>query len=330
MTENNDNFIMLPTVDFCFKELMKNPKVRKGFIAALLNLPPEEVEDTVLRPTILEKESKDDKMGILDVGVTMKDGTQIDMEMQVAYFEYWEKRILFYLSKMYSGQIKEGETYDNLKKCVHVSVLNFIHIPDDSRCCHTVNLRDAETGEFYSDLFELKILELPKLPKDLTSRDQLIGGIQFFNGKSREEFEDMAKSDEFLDEAYQTLLKLSADDKKRLEYEAREKALRDYNTQMSSAEKRGLEHGYKRGEKIGLKCGEEIGLKRGEEIGLKRGEEIGLKRGEEIGLKRGEEIGQNRVNALNQLLALQGRTEDMIKAAQNVEYQEILFAEFHL
>lgn len=29
---NHENFIMLPTVDFCFKELMKNPKVRKGFI----------------------------------------------------------------------------------------------------------------------------------------------------------------------------------------------------------------------------------------------------------------------------------------------------------
>lgn len=26
----NENFIMLPTVDFCFKELMQNPKVRKG------------------------------------------------------------------------------------------------------------------------------------------------------------------------------------------------------------------------------------------------------------------------------------------------------------
>ena len=33
---NNDNFIMLPTVDFCFKELMKNPKVRKGFVGAIL------------------------------------------------------------------------------------------------------------------------------------------------------------------------------------------------------------------------------------------------------------------------------------------------------
>lgn len=34
---NNDSFIMLPTVDFCFKELMRNPKVRKGFIAAVLD-----------------------------------------------------------------------------------------------------------------------------------------------------------------------------------------------------------------------------------------------------------------------------------------------------
>ena len=37
---NNDNFIMLPTVDFCFKELMKNPKVRKGFVGAILGKDP--------------------------------------------------------------------------------------------------------------------------------------------------------------------------------------------------------------------------------------------------------------------------------------------------
>ena len=30
---NNDKFIMLPTNDFCFKELMQNPKIRKGFIS---------------------------------------------------------------------------------------------------------------------------------------------------------------------------------------------------------------------------------------------------------------------------------------------------------
>ncbi len=50
-----DNFIMLPTVDFCFKELMQDEKVRKGLIAALLNVNPTEVESTTLMPTILRK-----------------------------------------------------------------------------------------------------------------------------------------------------------------------------------------------------------------------------------------------------------------------------------
>ena len=36
LTENQDSFIMHPTVDFCFKELMENAKVRQGLIAAIL------------------------------------------------------------------------------------------------------------------------------------------------------------------------------------------------------------------------------------------------------------------------------------------------------
>ena len=39
---------------------------------------------------------------------------------------------------------------------------------------------------------------------------------------------------------------MSADDRKRLEYEAREKAVRDYNTQMKSSLNRGIKRGEKR------------------------------------------------------------------------------------
>lgn len=46
LSEQNDNFIMLPTVDFCFKELMQNKEVRKGILSALLGKNPEELEDT--------------------------------------------------------------------------------------------------------------------------------------------------------------------------------------------------------------------------------------------------------------------------------------------
>ena len=67
----DDDFIMLPTVDFCFKELMQNEKVRKGIIAALLGVRPEEIKETRLLPTVLRKEYEDDKYGILDVRVEM-------------------------------------------------------------------------------------------------------------------------------------------------------------------------------------------------------------------------------------------------------------------
>lgn len=87
--QKNDDFIMLPTVDFCFKELMYNENVRKGIIAAILQIHPDEVADTELMPTTLRKQSEDDKYGILDVRVRLKNGTQIDFEMQVIYYDYW-------------------------------------------------------------------------------------------------------------------------------------------------------------------------------------------------------------------------------------------------
>ena len=66
----------------------------------------------------------------------------------------------------------------------------------------------------------------------------------------------MAEKDPYIEKAYEELERMSADEKKRLEYEAREKALRDYNSQMSSARRRGEAIGKEIGERIGIKLGE--------------------------------------------------------------------------
>lgn len=115
MNTKDNNFIMSPAIDYCFKELMQNPRVRQGFIGALLQLEPEEISESVLLPTILSGEFPNDKTGILDVRVLLSNSTQLDLEMQIAYFEYWENRILFYLSKMYTSQLQKGDDYDKLK-----------------------------------------------------------------------------------------------------------------------------------------------------------------------------------------------------------------------
>lgn len=252
-TQNREDFIMLPTVDFCFKELMQNAKVRQGMIAALLGVEPEEIEETILLPTILHPEYPDDKYGILNVKVVLKNGSQMDFEMQVTAVSYWTKRILFYLGKMYTDQLKAGESYEKLKKCIHVGILNFIHFPDDDRCYRKIIFCDKDTGEEYTDLLEIHVLELKKLPEKEQNESGIIRWMRFLGAKSRKEFEKMAKEDTYIDEAYEMLKHMSADEKKRLEYEAREKAIRDYNSQMLELK----EVGRKEGIAIGAEQGEQ-------------------------------------------------------------------------
>ena len=113
-------------------------------------------------------------------------------------------------------------------------------------------IQDAETGKLYNDKMELQILELKKLPKEMQAGEDIVKWMRFFNGKSRKEFEEMAQTDEYMGEAYEALKRLSADERKRLEYEAREKALRDYNCQINCAERRGEKRGEKRGIKLAV------------------------------------------------------------------------------
>lgn len=238
--QKKDDFIMLPTSDFCFKELMQNSKVRKGIISALLGISPEEIAGTKLLPTSTTEEYPDGKLGILDVLIKLENGTQVGMEMQVAKYDYWTNRILFYLCRMFTGQIGKGDTYDKLKKCIHVSFLDFIHFENDYDFYRKITLRDEKNSE-YTDLLELHILELKKLPPEEQNENGLLKWTRFLNGKCREDFEKMAEKDEYIDEAYELLKKMSADERKRLAYEAREKAVRDYNTQIKSSLERGEE-----------------------------------------------------------------------------------------
>ncbi len=77
----------------------------------------------------------------------------------------------------------------------------------------------------------------------------------------------VAKTDPHIQKAYDQLLYMSGNEEKRLLYEARQKALNDYNTQMYS----NWHNGYSEGEKRGYREGEKQGYKEGEEkklIGL--------------------------------------------------------------
>lgn len=241
--KKKETFIMYPIVDFCFKELMRNEKARKGLIAAFINIRPEEILETVLLNTNLRKEFQEEKLGILDVRVLMHDKSQIDLEMQVLAFPFWEERTLFYICKMYAEQIERGEDYDVLAKCIHISILNFPFLKDTQEYYSCFHLRDDKNGNIYSDKLEFHVLELPKIKPDQEPESELVQWGKFLNGKREEDFKAMAEKNEYIHEAYEILKRMSADKEKRLEYETREKAIRDHNHLMHMAKKEGINQG---------------------------------------------------------------------------------------
>ena len=285
-----EDFIMKPKVDFCFKELMEDAEVRRGFTAAVLHIPPEEIAETVLLPTSLRKKYEEDKLGILDVCVLLNNSTQIDIEIQVSPFPLWPERSLFYLAKMFTDQIEKGEGYERLEKCVHVGILDFILFGEDEEYYSCFHIREDLRNRLYTDKLEVHILELPKLKKNDYPETELLNWAKFMNAERQEEFEEMAEKDKYIEKAYEALKNISADDEKRLEYEAREKALRDHNYLMKS----------------------------------------NWEAGEKIGISKGMEQGESRVNRLVQMLIANSRTEEIEKAVSDREYQQALFREFHL
>ncbi len=232
--ENTTNFIMKPKVDFCFKELMEFEEVRQGFIAAVLGIEPEEVIKTELLPTHLRVRHNKDKLGILDVRVILNGDVQLDMEIQVAKFLFWRERSLFYLSKMYSDVILTGEGYHVLGKCIHVGILDFILFEEDEEFYSCFHMWEDKRRRKYSDKFEIHIVELPKVAEHEYPETALLKWAKFLNAEKKEEFEMAAKTDPHIRKAYEQLLHMSEDGNKRLIYEARQKAIYDYNTQVYS------------------------------------------------------------------------------------------------
>ena len=265
-------FLMKPKIDFAFKEIMMNETARIGFLSAVLKLNPTEIKKTQILNTYLRKEHEDDKQGILDVRVSLNNNMEIDIEIQLSELRVWADRSLFYLSKMYAEQIKPGQTYDVFKKCVGISILNFDLFPKETEFYSCFHIQEDTRHFLYTDKMEFHVIELPKLPQELKddSSDILLWA-KFINAERKEEFDMIATKNTYIKSAYKTLQVIRQDEEKRMAYEAREKALRDYNQGMLEAELRGREIGRKEGQEIGRKEGQKIGRKEGQKIGRKEG-----------------------------------------------------------
>ncbi|WP_046066176.1 Rpn family recombination-promoting nuclease/putative transposase [Clostridium scatologenes] len=239
---------MSPKYDFVFKYIFGNEKHKDLLIALLsdiLAVPEEEFEGIEIINSELIKVFKEDRKGILDVRVRTKLGKQIDVEIQILPTEYMAERTMFYWSKMYSGQIKPGDTYDKLKKCVTINIVDFKCTPL-KKLYSSYHITEDKTGYRLTDILEVHFLEIPKLFDEDIERDEndpIVQWMEFLDAQSKGVMEMLAEKNKDIKKAYDLLQIISKDEKARMLYEAKYAEISDQKTRIKSAEEKGRKEG---------------------------------------------------------------------------------------
>ena len=118
--------LISPKNDVVFQILfgeVGSENITKSFLEAVLDEHISKIDlskNPVLRNIVPGK-----KKGILDVIAEINDTEKCNIEMQVGKREDIIQRILYYWSRTYIRDIKEGENYDKLQRTIAVLIADF-------------------------------------------------------------------------------------------------------------------------------------------------------------------------------------------------------------
>ncbi len=220
------------TNDYMFHAaLQKNPKVLKSLVCSLLRLRLQEIRSIQIINPIILGEAVDEKTFILDINIVLNDNTLINLEMQVENLYNWEERSLSYLCRTFD-QLQKGEEYSSAKPVIHISFLDFTPFPEYPEFYASYQFMNEKNHHIYSDKLTLRVVDLRQIEL-ATAEDQASGlehWARLFKASTWEEIRMIAKKDENLLEATETLYTLNADELVRRQCEARADYYRLHNS----------------------------------------------------------------------------------------------------
>ena len=219
------------TNDYMFKAvLQKNEQVLKGLICSCLHMSPDEIRSIKITNPIKLGESIDEKELILDIAVLMNDNTLINLEMQVENERNWPERSLTYLCRSFD-QLQKGGNYLDAKPAIHIGFLNFTLFEDHPEFYAKYQILNVKNHRIYSDKFTLYVLDLNHI--ELATREdkryRIDHWASLFKATTWEEIRMIAKENEALSQAAETIYQLSAEEEIRQRCQAREDYYRRQN-----------------------------------------------------------------------------------------------------
>ena len=247
--------IYYPTNDYLFKRIFGykgNEKITEDLIETILGRKCEVIE--IKSDEVTEKDLRKDKIGVLDVFVKEKDGTQINIEMQVAEYKYIIDRILYYWAKKYIEVLQGGDDYEKLKPTKVILITNFeiqkLNTLED--IVNSFKIIDTKTGKLIlTENLELVIIELPKMKKCQLKNKELKSWLKFIVNPNSLGAKDMDEN-KYIKEAKEEYDKVLADEHERDLIAQRERYWLDYNSMRNAMKREGFEEGKKAGIEAGM------------------------------------------------------------------------------
>lgn len=226
--------------DLVFKALFVNyPDLLKSFLRDNLDLPITDSSEIVVLNQELLPEKADGKLSRLDIHVITED-KKFNIEMQARGHGFSPERVLYYWSKMYSGDLSSGKEYEKLQQCFSVVVLDFNYL-DCEEFHSDYMLLERKRYEPFTDKLSIHLFELPKIPKNIDYSDIKQLWMMLLKAKTKEEL-DMLRTNttnNSIQNGVDAIYKLNADTILREQIRQREKDIADYNNDMAVAEAKG-------------------------------------------------------------------------------------------
>lgn len=179
--------------DYLFKRIFgveENKELLQDLLECVLNLEHEEIEGLELIDKELKKDHPDDRTGILDIQVSLKNGMLIDVEMQAVWESFFIDRSFAYLNKMYTSSLKAGEAFSKAHRCVGINIIGKGFKLNDE--IHSIaSFRFERSNEVITEAITMHFLNLEKvrslpISSAKTKEERLINWMKIIDADNEE------------------------------------------------------------------------------------------------------------------------------------------------
>ena len=246
--------LLKPTNDYVFKRIFgqnKNSDLLKDLLQAIL--PNWNIQSVKPKQEVqLETDFITDKICRLDILATLNDGTNVDIEMQMANCNDTEARALFYTTREYHHSLQTGEQYIEIPKSIGIWISKFNVFKDDGPFHEIVRLKRDYENTIFTDKMEIHFLQLPKFKKKCKRiSNKLEEWLTFISFENVEELKMI--ENEKIKKAEEELEYLSGDEAERRIAWLRETAELDRKFAMTAARDQGKAEGRAEGRAESMK-----------------------------------------------------------------------------